>query len=135
MVAERALWAARIGDLGESAGQESPIAWRMRFPWWDSRSGEGTHMAPGSTSRRALDQARAERDAAEREKNEAAEQVREEQAREIWDLMETQRDRAEAMGDRVEDGNDATRWESEPPESGARPHTDDTVTPPRPVTE
>jgi hypothetical protein len=63
---------------------------------------------PAQPGRDAMEKAREERDAAAREAGEHAEQARDEEAQEVWSQMEQARDRAEAMGDRVEEGTRET---------------------------
>ena len=65
-------------------------------------------MGTDDVSQRDLDGARAERDAAERGDRLADEMGHEAHARKIWEEMERARDRAEAMGDRVEPGTRET---------------------------
>ena len=60
----------------------------------------GTH----DVSQRDLNRARAQRDAAARDERLADEMGHEAHARKIWHDMEEARDRAAAMGDRVEPG-------------------------------
>jgi len=59
-------------------------------------------------SREHLDRAREEHAASAREQAERSEQAREDEAQQVWSEMEGARDRAEAMGDRVEDGTRET---------------------------
>ena len=61
-------------------------------------------MAADDVSQEDLDRARAERDAAARDERLADEMGHEAHARKIWHDMEDARDRAAAMGDRVEPG-------------------------------
>jgi hypothetical protein len=65
-------------------------------------------MAEHTTTKNAVAQARAQRDAAAQEREESAERARAEESQQVWDEMHEARDRAEEMGDRVEDGTQQT---------------------------